>query len=176
MTSAFSGQNVALPCFILDSKAKLACYSKYLTTSYFCIPVSYDEKDIFFGVSSRSSCRPQNYSTSVSLALVVGAQTWITMILNILSFLRFHPYTAFQTLLLTMRVTPFHLRDSCPHSCPFELNSPFPVHFSSLISKMSMFTHHLLFDHFQFILIHRPNIPSSYAVLLFTASDFNFTT
>ena len=98
------------------------------------------------------------------------------MILNILSFLRFHPYTAFQTLLLTMRVTPFHLRDSCPHSCPFELNSPFPVHFSSLISKMSMFTHHLLFDHFQFILIHRPNIPSSYAVLLFTASDFNFTT
>ena len=98
------------------------------------------------------------------------------MILNILSFLRLHPYTAFQTLLLTMRVTPFHLRDSCPHSCPFELNSLFPVHFSSLISKMSMFTHHLLFDHFQFILIHGPNIPGSYAVLLFTASDFIFTT
>ena len=30
---------------------------------------------------------------------------------------------------------------------------------------------HLLFDHFQFALIHRPNIPGSYAVLLFTASD-----
>ena len=86
------------------------------------------------------------------------------MILNILSFLRLHPYTAFQTLLLTMRVTPFHLRDSCPHSCPFELNSLFPVHFSSLISKMSMFTHHLLFDHFQFTLILGPNSPGSYAI------------
>ena len=31
----------------------------------------------------------------------------------ILSFLRFHPTTAFQTL-LTMRATPFLLRDSCP--------------------------------------------------------------
>ena len=30
---------------------------------------------------------------------------------------------------------------------------------------------HLLFDHFQFALIHGPNIPGSYAVLLFTASD-----
>ena len=30
-------------------KAKLACYSKYLLISYFCIPVPYDEKDIFFG-------------------------------------------------------------------------------------------------------------------------------
>ena len=32
----------------------------------------------------------------------------------ILSFLRLHPSTAFQTLLLTMRATPFLLRDSCP--------------------------------------------------------------
>ena len=24
------------------------CYSRYLLTSYFCIPVSYDEKEIFF--------------------------------------------------------------------------------------------------------------------------------
>ena len=36
---------------------------------------------------------------------------------------------------------------------------------------MSMFTHHLLFDHFQFALIHGPTIPGSYAILLFTASD-----
>ena len=27
---------------------KLACYSRYLLTSYFCIPVPYDEKDFFF--------------------------------------------------------------------------------------------------------------------------------
>ena len=32
----------------LYSKAKLACYSMYLLISYFCTPVPYDEKDIFF--------------------------------------------------------------------------------------------------------------------------------
>ena len=37
-----------LPCFILYSKAKFACYSRYLLTSYFWIPVPYDEKDTFF--------------------------------------------------------------------------------------------------------------------------------
>ena len=30
---------------------------------------------------------------------------------------------------------------------------------------------HLLFDHFQFTLIHGPNIPDSYVILVFTASD-----
>ena len=30
---------------------------------------------------------------------------------------------------------------------------------------------HFLLDHFQFALIHEPNIPGSYAILLFTASD-----
>ena len=39
-----------LPCFILYSKAKFACYSRYFWTFYFCIPVPYTEKDIFFGV------------------------------------------------------------------------------------------------------------------------------
>ena len=45
-------------------------------TSYFCIPVRYNEKDIFFGVliNSRRSCRSsQNHSTSASSALLVGA-------------------------------------------------------------------------------------------------------
>ena len=37
-----------LPCFILYSKAKFACDSRYLFISYFCIPVLYNEKDIFF--------------------------------------------------------------------------------------------------------------------------------
>ena len=31
---------LALPCFILYSKAKLACYSRYFLISYFCIPES----------------------------------------------------------------------------------------------------------------------------------------
>ena len=42
-----------LSCFILYSKAKLACYSRYLLTSCFCIPVHYNEKDIFFGWGAR---------------------------------------------------------------------------------------------------------------------------
>ena len=46
-----------------------------------------------------------------------------------------------------------------------------PVHFSSLIPKTLTFTLAISFDHFQFALIHGPNIPGSYAVLLFTASD-----
>ena len=43
-----------------------------------------------------------------------------------------------------------------------------------------MFAHvyfcHLLLDHVQFTLIQEPNIPDSYAVLFFTASDFTFIT
>ena len=34
-----------LPYFILYLKAKFACYSRYLLTSYFCTPIPYDEKD-----------------------------------------------------------------------------------------------------------------------------------
>ena len=33
-----------------------------------------------------------------------------------------------------------------------------------------------MFDCFRFTWIHGPNVPGSYAVLLFTASDFTFTT
>ena len=41
---------------------------------------------------------------------------------------------------------------------------------------MSVHSCHLLFDHFQFVLIHGPNIPVCCAVLLFTASDFTSIT
>ena len=34
--------------FILHSKAKPVCYSSCFLTSYFCIPVPYNEKDIFW--------------------------------------------------------------------------------------------------------------------------------
>ena len=112
------------PCFILYSKVKLSFYSRCLLISYFCIPVPYDEKDIFFGVSSRrSSGSSYNHSASASSALLVGAYTWISMILNgllwkwieiILSFLRLHQHIAFQTLLLPLSASPFLLRDSWP--------------------------------------------------------------
>ena len=41
------------------------------------------------------------------------------------------------------------------------------------LGKLQVNSCHLLFDHFQFALIHGPNIPGSYAILLFTASDFS---
>ena len=101
MISAFSWQNYEpLPCFILYSKAKFACYSRYLLTSYFCIPTPYNEKASFLGASSRRSCMSsQNHTTSASSALLIRAQTWIIMILNglpwkrteiILFFLKLH--------------------------------------------------------------------------------------
>ena len=42
--------------------------------------------------------------------------------------------------------------------------------------NVNVHSFHLLFDHFQFSLIHGPNIPGSYAILLFTASDFTSIT
>ena len=59
-----------------------------------------------------------------------------------------------------------------------ELNSPIPVHFSLLIPKilMLMFTLAISFDHFQLALIYGTNIPGSYAILLFTASDLSSIT
>ena len=41
---------------------------------------------------------------------------------------------------------------------------------------MSIFTLAISCDHLHFALIHEPNIPGSYAVLLFTASDFTSIT
>ena len=46
-----------------------------------------------------------------------------------------------------------------------------------MIPKMSMFTLAISwFDHFQFTLIHGPNIPGSYAILFSIASDFTSVT
>ena len=39
---------LVLPCFIPHFKAKFSCYSGCFLTSYFSIPVHYNEKDIFF--------------------------------------------------------------------------------------------------------------------------------
>ena len=52
-----------------------------------------------------------------------------------------------------------------------------PVQFSLLIPKNAdIHTCYLLFDHFQFALIHGSNIPGSYATLLFTALDLGSIT
>ena len=61
----------ALLHFVLQGQT---CLLFHLLTSYFCIPIPYDEKDIIFGVSSRRSYRSsQNLSTLASSALVVRA-------------------------------------------------------------------------------------------------------
>ena len=125
MTSAFSWQNsVSLcPASFCTPRPNLPVKSRYLLTSYFCIPFSYDEKNMFFLVLVLEGLVGLHSSNSASSALAVGAQTWITVMLNgspwkrteiILSVLKLHPNTAFQTLLLTMRTTSFLLRDSCP--------------------------------------------------------------
>ena len=44
ISNVFSQQNSVSFC-----PAKCACYSRYLLTSYFCIPVPYNEKGISFG-------------------------------------------------------------------------------------------------------------------------------
>ena len=48
------------------------------------------------------------------------------------------------------------------HSSPFYLTDS---------KNVNVHLCHLLFDHFQFTSIHGPDIPGSYAILLFTASD-----
>ena len=121
MTSAFLAKLYQpLTCFILYSKAKFACYSRHLLTSLFCIPVPFNEKDIFFGYQFQNILQvfiePFNFSF---FRILTGTQTQITVILNgfpwkqaeiILSFLRLHPSTAFQTLFSTMKATPFLLQ------------------------------------------------------------------
>ena len=110
-----------LPCFILYSKAKFACYSSISLLPTFAFQSLIMKMTSFLGVIQRVLLlfiEPFNFS-------LFRAQTWITVILNglpwkrieiILSFLRLHPSTAFWTLLLTMMATPFLLRDSCPQS------------------------------------------------------------
>ena len=87
----------------LYSTAKLAHYSRYLLTSYFCIPVPYDEKDIFFGVISKRSfsvIEPLNFTFSGisgwSIDLDYCNLEWSADEQEIiLSFFRMHPSTPF---------------------------------------------------------------------------------
>ena len=122
MTSAFPWQSLlAFDLLVLYSKAKCACYLRYFLTSYFCIPVPYNEKDIFFGVlileglvGFHRTVQLQflkNYWSGHRLGLL---WYWMVCLGNkqiVLSFLRLNPRTAFWTLLLTMMATPFLLRD-----------------------------------------------------------------
>ena len=52
----------------------------------------------------------------------------------------------------------------------------YSISYEILAHNVNVHSCHLLFDQFQFTLIHGPNIPGSYAILLFTASDFTSIT
>ena len=154
MTSAFSWQNYcpALPCFILYSKAKFACYSRCFLNSYFCIPVPYKEKDIFWGCQFQKVFQVFIKLFNFRFFSIAGQSIDLNYCdMNglpwkhkelILSFLRLH-LISFWTLFFIVMATPFLLRDSCPQQqieWSSELNSPISVHFSSLIAKVSVFT------------------------------------
>ena len=73
--------------FILYSKAKFACYSRDFLTFYFCIPLPYNEKDIFWGgVCSKRSCRPS--SDQIRLTPWIAARQASLSITNSRSSLR----------------------------------------------------------------------------------------
>ena len=113
MTSAFSWQNSVFTLLHSVFQGQICLLLQVFLDSYSCIPVPYNEKDIFLGCQFQKvlqiSTEPFNFISSV---LLVGAQTWIIVILNgwswkrtdiILLFLRLHPTTAFWTLLLTVQ-------------------------------------------------------------------------
>ena len=90
MTSVFSWQNSLslCPTSFCTSRPNLPVTPgiSWLPTFAFQYPVM-KRKSLFFDASSRRSCWSSwNHSTLVSSALVVGAQTWITVMLNGLSW------------------------------------------------------------------------------------------
>ena len=148
MTSAKLRQ--PLPCFMLYSQTKFSCYSIYLLNSYFCFPVPCDEKDIFFWVLVLEGLvEPFDFNffsiTGWGIDQDYCDIEWFALETN-----RDHSVVfeiAPKYCILDSSVDydgySFLLRDSCPRQqiqWSSELNSPIPVHFSSLIPKMLMFT------------------------------------
>ena len=90
-------------------------------TSYFYIPLPYDEKDflvlVLEGLIGHHRIFNFNFLglSDWGIDLNYCDIEWFALETNrdLLS-LRLHPSTAFQTLLLTMMATLFLLRDSCP--------------------------------------------------------------
>ena len=114
---------LALLHFVLQGQICLSFQvSRYLLTSYFCISVSYDKKDIFFflvlvleglvglhrTVSFFGNCH-------WGIDLDYCGIEWFALEINKDHSVAVETASkAFQTLLLTMRATPFLLRDACP--------------------------------------------------------------
>ena len=113
-----------LPWFSLYSKAKFACYYMCVLFSYFCFPVPYNEKEIFFWLLVPKGLVGlhrviqlqllQHYLSGHRLGL---PWYWMVCLGNEQrSFCHFWecPQVLHFRLLLTMITTPFLLRDSWP--------------------------------------------------------------
>ena len=114
--------------------------------------------------------------------------------------MQWHPIVLLICISLMTDIERFALETKRDHSVIFEIASKYCISESSVdydgysipskgfLPTVVEFTHsspsyfadsqnvsvhscHLLFDQFQFALIHGPNIPGSYAILLFTASN-----
>ena len=154
MTSAFSQQNsISLSLLHSVLQGQICLYSRYLLTSYFCIPVPYNEKDIFFGCQFQKVLQVFIEAFNFRFFSITGQGIdldycdieWFALETNRDHSVVFEIASKYCILDSSVdhEATPFLLRDSCPQQqiqWSSELNSPIPVHFRSLIPKMSMFT------------------------------------
>ena len=154
MTSAFSWQNCQpLPYFILYSKAKLACYSRCLLTSCFCILVPCDEKDIFFWCQFQKVLQvfiePFKFCffgiSGSGINLDYCDTEWFTLETNGDHSVIFEmaPKYFISDSLVDYDGYSISSKGFLPTVVDIwssELNSPILVHFSSLTPKMLMFT------------------------------------
>ena len=153
MISAFSWQNsISLFPASFCSKAKFACYSRYLWTSYFCILDPYNENDIFFGCQFQKVLQifiePSNFSFFSISGWGIDLDYYDTE--------RFALKMNRDHSVIFVSVPKQCISDSSADHDGYSisskgflptvvdimghLSSPIPVHFSSLIPKMSMFT------------------------------------
>ena len=154
MTSVLSWQNCQpLTCFILYSKVKLVYYSRQLLSSYFYIPVPYNEKDIFFQVFVLEGLVGLHRTIQLSFFSITGQDIdldyhgieWFALEMNRDHSVVFEIASKYyiQDSFVDNDGYSISSKDSCPQQQIYwssELNSPIQVHFSQLIPKMSMFT------------------------------------
>ena len=150
MTSMFSWQNSVSLC--PASFLRHRRYSRYLLTSTFTSQSPMMKRTSFFGCQFQKVLQVFKELFNFSFFSITGWGIdldycdieWFILEMNRDHSVVFEiaPNTAFWTLLLTMRATLFLVKDYCPQQqikWSSELNSPIPVHFSSLIPKMSTF-------------------------------------
>ena len=131
--------------------AMVASYFRYLLSSYFCIPVPCDEKDLFFvvleGLVGLHRTIPLQLLQHWRLGHRVGL-LWYWMVClgnEQKSFCHFWDCTSYYISDYFVDYEGYSISSkgflpTVVDIMSSELNSPIPVHFSSLIPKMLMFT------------------------------------